>query len=113
MKFSMLAIAGAALAAGVEGFSAVAGPARSSFGVRQVSSLFRRQISAPASLVVYGKSPCLGKTNGGCFECAGFFPVLRGSIVESADASPLAVGSRNPRAYPADCRITPFSVVTL
>jgi hypothetical protein len=35
MKFSMLAIAGAALAAGVEGFSAV-GPARS-FGVRQVS----------------------------------------------------------------------------
>ena len=107
MKFSMLAIAGAALAAGVEGFSAVAGPARSSFGVRQVSSLFRRQISAPASLV-----PCLGKTNGGCFECAGFFPVLRGSIVESADASPLAVGSRNPRAYPADCRITPFSVVT-
>lgn len=37
MKFSMLAIAGAALAAGVEGFSAV-GPTRS-FGVRQSSVL--------------------------------------------------------------------------
>lgn len=36
MKFSMLAIAATALAAGVEGFSAV--PTRS-FGVRQVSSL--------------------------------------------------------------------------
>jgi hypothetical protein len=36
MKFSMLAVAGAFLAAGIEGFSSV-GPARS-FGVRQVSA---------------------------------------------------------------------------
>lgn len=37
MKFSMLAVAGAFLAAGIEGFSSV-GPARSFGGVRQVSA---------------------------------------------------------------------------